>query len=218
MSFDVLGQVFVGEQYGWQQWHELFSRCRSCLRSTIFLVKQHADEVPQAIREDNGIVNFRGSLTNIYDVDRYISLRDTIAIRPPDYLPDELKNAFAEGAACLAIGCCNAAATMFRLCIDLVTKPLLPDPASPDGPNNKQRRDLGLRLRWLFENGRLPTDLRDLAACIHQDGNDGAHVGNLTQADADDLVEFTSLLLERLVTEPKRLEIARERREARRTS
>jgi hypothetical protein len=40
----------------------------------------------------------------------------------------------------------------------------------------------------------------------------GAHAGNLTKPDAEDVLDFTEALLERLVTEPKRLEIAQQRR------
>lgn len=73
-----------------------------------------------------------------------------------------------------------------------------------------------MRLPWLFDNRILPSELRDLAGCIKEDGNDGAHAGTLTKADADDLLDFTIALLERVVTEPKRLELAKERRDARR--
>ena len=109
---------------------------------------------------------------------------------------------------------------MFRLCIDLATRPPLPDPTDADKPqpNKKQRRDLGLRLAWLFDNGRLPLELRELAKCIREDANDGAHVGNLTKADAEDVLDFTSVLLERLITEPKRLGLAEERRKSLRES
>jgi Domain of unknown function (DUF4145) len=85
-------------------------------------------------------------------------------------------------------------------------------------PNSKTRRDLGLRLAWLFDNRILPSDLRELAKCIREDANDGAHVGNLTKEDAEDLLDFTTALLERLITEPKRLALAEERRRARRSS
>ena len=110
---------------------------------------------------------------------------------------------------------------MFRLCVDLATRPLLPDPKDAGAtlqPNSKTRRDLGLRLRWLFDNGLLPTGLSQLAKCIREDANDGAHVGSLTKADAEDLLDFTIALLERLFTEPKRLELAEARRMARRSS
>lgn len=107
---------------------------------------------------------------------------------------------------------------MFRLCIDLVTKPLLPDDTNGAQPNSKTRRDLGLRLQWLFDNGRLPSSLRELAKCIREDANDGAHVGTLTPEDAEDLLDFTIAVLERLITEPRRLQLAEERRMARRSS
>src|SRR5258708_6245693 len=110
---------------------------------------------------------------------------------------------------------------MFRLCVDLTTRPLLPAPedTTTPQPNSKQRRDLGLRLTWLFDNGKLPSDLRELARCIREDANDGAHVGNLTKEDAEDLLDFTTALLERLIiiTEPKKLELAEARRKDRRS-
>jgi hypothetical protein len=49
-----------------------------------------------------------------------------------------------------------------------------------------------------------------------EDANDGAHVGNLSKEDAEDLLDFTTTLLERLGTEPKRLERAEARRKQRR--
>ena len=84
------------------------------------------------------------------------------------------------------------------------------------GLNSKTRRDLGLRLPWLFANGMLPDDVEDLSSCIREDGNDGAHAGTLTQEDADDLLDFTVALLERVYTEPKRLDEAKRRRQERR--
>ena len=105
---------------------------------------------------------------------------------------------------------------MFRLCIDLVTSSFLPEENS-NGLNNRIRRSLGLRLPWLFDNNLLPETLRDLSSCIKEDGNDGAHAGTLEESDAEDILDFTRALLERLYTEPKKLELAAERRAARRT-
>jgi hypothetical protein len=73
-------------------------------------------------------------------------------------------------------------------------------------------------LAWLFDNGLLPAALRELARCVREDGNDGAHAGTLSKADAEDLLDFTRAILERLITEQKRLEIAEARREERRKS
>jgi hypothetical protein len=84
------------------------------------------------------------------------------------------------------------------------------------GLNAKVRRDLGLRLPWLFAKGILPETLRELSICIKEDGNDGAHAGTLKQIDVEDLLDFTTALLERIYTEPERLRLAQERRDSRR--
>jgi hypothetical protein len=55
---------------------------------------------------------------------------------------------------------------MFRLCVDLVTRPLLPDPSDTTVKqlNEKTRRDLGLRLRWMFDNKLIDPALRELVS------------------------------------------------------
>jgi len=125
----------------------------------------------------------------------------------------DIKAAFEEGAKCLAVDCPNAAATMFRLCIDLGTRALLPDKGEPDAGT---RRSLGLRLQWLFKNGKLPEALRDLSMAVKDDGNDGAHEGTLTIADAQDLADFAIRLLSRMYTEPEELKLAKARHADRR--
>jgi hypothetical protein len=69
----------------------------------------------------------------------------------------------------VAVGNWNAAGTMFRSAIDLATRPMLPT-EEVEGLNKKMRRDLGLRLPWLFAKGLIPGDLRELSSCVHQDG------------------------------------------------
>ena len=142
----------------------------------------------------------------------YISINENGTVKPPEYLPLDIQTVFIEGATCIAVSCYNASATMFRLCIDLATKGMLPE-EEVKGLNRAVRRNLGLRLPWLFDNGHLPEALRELSTCIKDDGNDGAHQGNLGKEDAEDLLDFTYELLERLYTEPERLRLAKERRE-----
>jgi hypothetical protein len=162
-----------------------------------------------------GLLKIDGSLNPYMTVDRYIGLRDKAGNTPPDHLPQPIAAAFTEAATCVAVGCWNAAGAMFRMCVDLATRPLLPK-EDLAGLNAKTRRDLGLRLPWLFNNAILPQELRELSACIHQDGNDGAHAGTLTKQDAEDLLDFATALLERMYTEPEKLRLAKERREQRR--
>jgi len=120
----------------------------------------------------------------------------------------------------MTIGCYNAAATMFRLCLDLATKSLLEKTIEKSNhekkPNDRAIKSLGLRLSWLFGEGAISEDLRDLSTCIKDDGNDGAHEGTLSKVDAEDILDFTVNLLERLYTGPQNLEIAKQRRESRR--
>ncbi len=119
---------------------------------------------------------------------------------------------FREGAEAVIGGCPNATPAMFRLCIDLTTKGLLPK-NDIDGINKKVRNTLWERLCWLFKTKRLPEGLKGLADCIRNDGNDGS----LGMEDAEDLLEFTSLLLERVFTEPAKLKEAEQRRIIRRS-
>ncbi|MHB1516274.1 MAG: DUF4145 domain-containing protein [Acidiferrobacteraceae bacterium] len=116
----------------------------------------------------------------------YVSLKDKAAEEPPEHVPPEIEAAFREGATCMAVACYNAAGTMFRLCLDLAARSMLP--AEPvDGLNPTIRRSLGLRLSWLFTTHRLPLEFQELSTCIKDDGNDGAHESTLTQIDAEDL-------------------------------
>jgi hypothetical protein len=238
ITFDVVAQSHCGTLHNWQNWFETFCVCRACGRSTVFLIGLTDINYRDTFYQAKGIVSFPDALNPYFEIERFISIRDNVSTKPPEHLPDDIKKAFIEGAACLSIECNNAAATMFRLCVDLATRPLLPprkgedeaDESEPSTtadskpkdadepqPNRKQRRDLGLRLKWLFDNGKLPSDLRGLAGCVHQDGNDGAHVGNLSKEDAEDLIDFTSILLERLFTEPEKLKLNEARRTVRRS-
>lgn len=196
-----------------QNTYEVFCLCRNCKRSTVFVLKQKNGKTEVSKLLDD-MVSLKSAVNQFIDIKGYISLKDMSASLPPEYLPDDIDSAFREGAICSAVDCYNAAAAMFRLCLDLATKELLP--GGEDAPNSKIIRNLGFRLPWLFEKGLLPDSLNDLSKCIKDDGNDGAHEGTLTKEDAEDVEDFTFLLLERLYTEPKRVELAAERRAARR--
>ena len=215
ITFDVTAVKIFRIEYGWQQWYEAFGICRHCSRTTIFVLSESVHGNHDYVHK-TGLLKVEGSLNKFVDIKGHISLKDSTSVIPPEFIPKEIEAVFQEGATCLAVGCYNAAGTMFRLCVDLATRAMLPSEEIP-GLNAKTRRDLGLRLPWLFEAGHLPDSLKDLSSCIKEDGNDGAHAGNLTEADADDLLDFTSALLERIYTEPERLRLAKERRDARRT-
>ncbi|WP_343867493.1 DUF4145 domain-containing protein [Tatumella terrea] len=191
--------------------YEVYCVCRECRQTTIFMCW------PLDKNKSLENYNWRGGLFGLRDVaevGRPISPADIAVEEPPEFLPLHINNAYEEGAKCLAIGCYNAAATMFRLCLDYATKDIIPE--GDQGPTQKIKRSLGLRMGWLFDNHILSGSLRELAECVKDDGNDGAHEGILDKSAAEDLEDFTYLLLERLYTEPQRLIEARTRREERR--
>ena len=214
ITFDLFAAIKTEIHYGWQNWYEAFCICRQCLRSTIFVLSESVDGDYEYVHK-TGLVKIEGAVNRFVDIEGTITLKDTAAVQPPEFVPEKIEAIFREGATCLAVGCNNASGTMFRLCIDLVTRALLPEEELP-GLNARTRRNLGLRLPWLFDNGRLPETLRELSSCVREDGNDAAHAGTLTKEDAEDLLDFTTVLLERIYTEPKRIELAQERRERRR--
>lgn len=216
ITFDVTQEHFLFSKYNWQYWYEAFSVCRHCRRSTTFVLSQKLEPKNDIIHK-NGLLKIQGAINRFMKVEGFVSLKDAAAIDPPEHLPEDIAAAFSEGAKCSAIGCHNAAATMFRLCIDIATRSLMPE-IDEDGINQKIRRILGLRLPWLFSTKRLPEALRELSSSINEDGNAGAHEGTLTEYDAHDILDFTIAILERLYTEPERLRIAQERRQARRAN
>lgn len=217
-THDVFASVVVAFKFRWQQLVEVSCICRSCHRMSTHLVsRQSANEELHkffgGLHSKNATSSYKGSLNDIVSFERHISLRDREVEAPPEHLSSEIETIILEANSCLSAECWNASAAMYRLALDVATKVLL---HNGDEPNARTRRSLGLRLTWLFQNGGLPKELEPLANCVQQDGNDGAHDGTLTKVDAEDLHDFAYELLRRLYTEPARLRIAKERREARR--
>jgi hypothetical protein len=208
VAFEAKSSHYVGCQSGWVNFYDTFCVCSHCNQTVTFILKLR--DYDERNSEPQKFVSVNGA----FDVHDFRSLKDQVGASPPDHLPPSIEAAFKEGAACLAVKCYNAGATMFRMCLDIATKELLPEPM-PAGLTPHIQRNLGPRLGWLFDNGILPEPLRELSQCIKDDGNAGAHDGSLIQVDAADLMDFTFILLERLYTEPKRLELAAQRRASR---
>jgi len=157
-----------------------------------------------------GLVQPDAALNPYVRIVGYVNIRDMLAERAPEDLPEDVAQVFQEGAACLAIGCFNASATMFRLCVDLATRNLLPAD-NANGLNRNVRQYLGHRLAWLFEHEYLPHRFRRLSTCIKDDGNDGAHQGTIGKEEAEDLLDFTRVLLQHIYTDPARITRAERR-------
>lgn len=216
-TFIVKNFFHISTEYNWRKIYESHCICKNCARGTIFIVSQKNLDHKDLFSDTNNLYDYIGSINQIMDVEDYVSIRNTTFKKPPEYVPENIQNVFIEGSQSFSGNCPNAAAAMFRLCIDLTTKDLLPTSETPiEGLNKNVRSRLADRLEWLFEHKRLPDDLKDISECIRHDGNDGAHDGNLTNHEAEDLLEFTHLLLERIYTNPEKARIATERRIERR--
>jgi hypothetical protein len=205
MTLDVRSAIIAGERHQWQRVFEAFCVCRHCGKSTVFVLIQR-DYGHDPFLQGHSLAEIAGSINPYVEVEGFICLKDIGASPPPEFVYEPISKAFSEGAICVVTNCPNAAGAMFRLAIDLTTRPMLPADDVP-GLNSKIRRDLGLRLPWLFQVGLLPKELEELSRCIREDGNDGAHAGTLTNEDALDLQDFTFALLERIFTEPERLRL-----------
>ena len=214
ITFTVMDAIITGSSYNWQNHYEAFCLCHQCVKTTTFFLSESVHGDYKYVHK-TGLTKIEGAINRYVNIDGFLSLKDVSRIDPPEFIPEELEGIFREGATCLAVECFNAAGTMFRLCLDVATRSMLPDEETA-GLNSKTRRDLGLRLPWLIDNGLLPEGLRDLSTCVKDDGNDGAHAGNLTKEDAEDLLDFTKIFLERIYTEPERVKKAKERRNERR--
>lgn len=212
ITFDTIAHNKIGSGYvDWQARFEVPAVCRECMKTTVWIVEVNNINWAGPI---NGADLWRSdiNLAGGIDIDGYVSLKDAAGLSAPEFVPAEIKAIFDEAATCNAVGCSNASAAMSRLCLDTVTKRLLPsDGATGPLPNAAQRNRLFDRLDWLFSQGTLPPDLRELADTIRQHGNDGAHDGNCEQIDAEDLLDFTSSVLERIYTLPERVRLARQR-------
>jgi hypothetical protein len=213
-TFDVFSSNDIGiGRYGWNKKFEAYSVCRNCRKGTVFILELKDRTAQNTFLYE--CASFKGSISPFFIHLGHVSLKDSVAVMPPEFLPEHIEAAFREGATCLAVECFNAAATMFRLCVDYATQDLLPKDGEVPEPNRTQRRDLGHRLQWLFDNKKLPDELHDLAHCIKEDGNDAAHRGTIQAADAEDLLDFTVSLLESRYTYPKRIAQASARRATR---
>jgi hypothetical protein len=220
MTFDVVADVFTNIRHGWQSTHELAVVCRQCDRLSVLKVALRDSVQKDEFQKHLVISKLSGDVGGLFAPEGFVSVADLANVKvPPEFLPQDVEQAFVEAARCMAIGCYNAAASMFRLCLDLTTKPLLPDPAEEgvSQPTREERFKLGKRIDWLIGQGMVARELSTLAHCVREDSNDGVHDGNLGQEEAADLLDFTEALLERHFTEPERLRRAEDRRTARRT-
>ena len=126
MTLDVRASVVVKIEHGWLPSAEAFCVCRNCEHATIYILRVSHSEFASS-SAGRRPEEYNGSLNPYIDApDRYVSMRDMAMQSAPDHVPQDVTNAFNQGATCLVAECWGAAAEMFRKSVDLATKPLLP--------------------------------------------------------------------------------------------
>lgn len=215
-TFDILQDVYLGTSVYGRPKFEAFGRCRGCRRPSILSVEAVGAEFSKTFHETGHFTRGDYELSPHFVLQGFVTAADMNAKPAPEGLPEPIYASFAEGCKCLAVGCFNAASTMFRLCLDQATRARLPPDDEEGGPTRHQRRNLAPRLAWLIEVERLGPELKHLSDAVKDFGDEGAHEGVHTAAEAEDIYEFAFRLLDRLYGEPLRLQRAMERREARR--
>ena len=216
MTFDVYADVMVSTRDDWQHAFEVCVVCRRCKRPSLLKVTLRDRDCADKFSTSGKIMAAEGDLEPRFHIGAFLGVADLQAQEAPENLPVEIEAAFIEGAKCLAVNCPNAAGAMFRLCLDLATKGLLPGLDAEAGPDKHQRRNLAPRLKWLFDSGLLPRDLQDLSKAVKENGDDGAHDGHLSAEDAADIYDFAYALLDQMFSLPARLVMAQKRRDERR--
>lgn len=233
IRFDVLHTIRrhipmfgTSDQLIWQA----FSQCSNCKNSLIFTL---APDV-LAIRKDvnfpyEGFIESQNDLcviesTNINDhfkINRVLITPSTKQFICPLHVPQHIKNIFDEATKCLSMDCFIASGSMFRLCLDLITKDLLEkwleeNTESPVQPNKNQKNRLADRIDFLISENKISKGLKELAHCIRDDGNDSVHDGTTGEDEALDCLDFTETLLKEVYTFPAQINEAEKRKHERR--
>ncbi len=112
ITFDLTQQNLLYSKHGWQYWYEAFCICRNCKHSTTFVLAQDVNPDHKIVHQ-NGLLKLGDAVNRYMRIEGHVSLKDAVAAHPPKHLPPEIEAVFREGATCLAVGCYNAAGTMF---------------------------------------------------------------------------------------------------------
>ncbi len=214
VTFDILAaSAYPGDAWN----HYAFCWCRKCHRPSVFDMSSNNTGNSPSRPE------LAGHLINAYFKVSLSALVFAPTVKCPEYVPDEIASIFEEAATCLSFACYDAGGAMFRKVLDASTRlwigvePQSVPKGDPDYISFKEAKDLRLRLDWLFERAKLPAELKELASCVHQDGNDAAHAAETIGREAAlDLQDFTISILESLYTTPGRIAANVARRDSRR--
>lgn len=201
--------------------NHFFIACENCITPTVLKMKPKTSHIIDMLKKKTFPLKEQINISEHFYNERILNTPSNSLAKCPDHVPDNLKQVFDEAALCYSHSCYIACASMFRLCLDITTKELLQEwieanQDSPTPPDSSQKGKLYNRIEFLIERGVIPSDLKEYAHHIRLDGNDAAHDGSTQKEEAEDLLDFSELFLERIYTIRKQLEIAQARRLERR--
>lgn len=211
IKFNALSYNF-DEQYNTTYF---FIVCENCVTPTTISMQPSTTDVSDMLEKNSFPLIRDFNINDFFYNEKIINTPNNSLKRCPDHVPDNLKSIFDEAAKCYSHNCYIACSSMFRLCLDVTTKELLSQYNNDQNENIKIDK-LFNRIEFLVEKNIIPNDLKDFIHNIRLDGNDAAHDGNTRQEEAEDLLDFSELFLERIYTMKKQLELAQARRLARR--
>ncbi|MEA5507367.1 DUF4145 domain-containing protein [Halotia wernerae UHCC 0503] len=117
-------------------------------------------------------------------------------------IPISIKNAFDEALRCFENGIFTACVIMCRKTIEGICK-----------EHNVENKNLKAQLIVMKEQGLIDQNLFDWADMLRLYGNDAAHDLDVTfcSEDAQDVIDFTYVIIEYVFTYRKKFELLRER-------
>src|SRR5687767_9499112 len=108
ITFDLVSAIKTEIYYGWQNRYEAFCIFRQCLRSTTFVLSESVNGDYEYVHK-TGLIKIEGAVNRFVTIEGTITLKDTAAVEPPEFVPETIEAVFREGATCLAVRCNNAA-------------------------------------------------------------------------------------------------------------
>lgn len=211
VKFNVLSYTFDLDEY----LTYFFLVCENCFMPTTIKMETSNHQILSFLKNKEFKIENQFNLDTFFYNDQIVNTPSNSLRRCPEHVPLNLKSIFDEAAICYSQSCYIACSSMLRLCLDVTTKELLAQ-YNTEVNENKRIDTLANRVTFLFEKQVIPNDLKALIDNIRLDGNDAVHEGSTEREEAEDLLDFSELLLERIYTMKKQIEIAQARRLTRR--
>jgi|GEM_PF-1043217 len=161
---------------------------------------------------DRGIFIKDRTTMDYYEAQKSLDIEVIFPSNEPevnDKVPAGISNDYIESAKCFNIAAYKASVVMARRAIQKMCLNLGAD----------KTKKLYQQIEDLKNNGKLHSDLADIATEVRFLGNDGAHpeddgLDEVSKEDAEEILGFTLELLDDLYVRPEKVREMRQRREA----